>query len=86
MPARYHHCKKHLNQEELNSLNRIITLYLGFAEDQTQHRKEMTMQPWDERLNAFLAFNEREVLTNAGKISKAIANKLANRATRPASE
>ncbi len=69
--------KNYLNHEELTSLNRIVTMYLDFAEDQANRRKEMTMQQWGDRLNAFLEFNDRDVLTNAGKVSKAVAEKLA---------
>ncbi len=69
--------KNYLNHEELTSLNRIVTMYLDFAEDQANRRKEMTMQQWGTRLDAFLEFNDRDVLTNAGKVSKAVAEKLA---------
>jgi len=68
--------KNYLDEDELSSLNRIITMYLDFAEDQAKHRKEMTMQQWANRLDAFLEFNDRDVLDNAGKISKAVAEKL----------
>ena len=69
--------KNYLDEEELSTLNRIVTMYLDFAEDQAKRRKEMTMQQWAERLDAFLQFNDREVLDNAGKISKDVAEKLA---------
>ncbi len=69
--------KNYLNHEELTSLNRIVTMYLDFAEDQANRRKEMTMQQWATRLDAFLEFNDRDVLTNTGKVSKAVAEKLA---------
>jgi len=65
--------KNYLNEEELGNLNRIVTMYLDFAEDQAKRRKDMSMQEWADRLDAFLEFNERDVLDNAGKISKAVA-------------
>jgi len=68
--------KNYLDEDELSSLNRIITMYLDFAEDQAKRRKEMTMQQWANRLDAFLEFNDRDVLDNAGEISKAVAEKL----------
>lgn len=70
--------KNYLSAEEVEELNRIVTMYLDFAEDQAQRRKQVTMAIWAEKLDAFLAFNDREVLTNAGKIRMAVAQKLAS--------
>ncbi len=69
--------KNYLNHDEIEELNRIVTMYLDFAEDQAKRRKQMTMQEWSERLDAFLTFNERQVLTNAGSLQAAVAEKLA---------
>ncbi|UCV29475.1 virulence RhuM family protein [Ferribacterium limneticum] len=69
--------KNYLNAEEIDELNRIVTMYLEFAEDQARRRKSMTMADWAGRLDAFLDFNEREVLTHAGKLSAEVAEKLA---------
>lgn len=69
--------KNYLNAEEIDELNRIVTMYLEFAEDQARRRKSMTMADWASRLDAFLSFNEREVLTHAGKLRAEIAEKLA---------
>lgn len=69
--------KNYLKQEEIDELNRIVTMYLDFAEDQARRRKTMTMGEWEGRLDAFLSFNEREVLTHAGQIQAAVAEKLA---------
>ncbi len=70
--------KNYLTAEEVKELNRIVTMYLDFAEDQAQRRKQVTMAIWAEKLDAFLAFNDREVLTNAGKIRMDVAQKLAS--------
>ena len=69
--------KNYLNEDELRSLNRIVTQYLDYAEDQAERRRAMTMADWKERLDAFLRFNEREVLTDAGSVSHEVAQALA---------
>ncbi|WDV47866.1 virulence RhuM family protein [Clostridiaceae bacterium M8S5] len=69
--------KNYLTEKELKSLNRIVTMYLDYAEDQAERRNPMNMKDWEEKLNAFLKFNEREILTNAGSISHEIAKELA---------
>ena len=69
--------KNYLGQPEVDELNRIVTMYLDYAEDQARRRKTMTMAEWEEKLDAFLAFNEREVLTHAGKLRAEVAEKLA---------
>jgi len=58
-------------------LNRIVTMYLEFAEDQARRRKTMTMADWAGRLDDFLSFNERDVLSHAGKLRAEVAEKLA---------
>jgi hypothetical protein len=69
--------KNYLSSEEIRSLNRIVTMYLDYAEEQAERRRAMTMQEWAEKLDAFLSFNERDVLRDAGKISAEVAKKLA---------
>ncbi|MEW6534909.1 MAG: virulence RhuM family protein [Candidatus Auribacterota bacterium] len=69
--------KNYLQKEELEELNRIVTMYLDYAEDQAKRRKAMTMAMWDDKLDAFLSFNERELLTHAGAIKATVAQKLA---------
>ena len=69
--------KNYLKEDEMKELNRIVTMYLDYAEDQAKRRKAMTMDDWSEKLDAFISFNERELLTHAGKISADIADKLA---------
>jgi hypothetical protein len=72
--------KNYLNEEELRELNRIVTMYLDFAEDQARRRKPMHMAEWVERLDAFLQFNERNVLKHAGAVSHELAGQHAHAA------
>ncbi len=65
--------KNYLSQPEITELNRVVTMYLDFAEDQARRRKPMHMAEWVERLDAFLQFNDRDVLTHAGAISHQLA-------------
>ena len=69
--------KNYLSQEELRDLNRIVTMYLDYAEDRAKRGRVMHMADWAHRLDAFLQFNEREVLRNRGKVQKAVADRLA---------
>jgi hypothetical protein len=69
--------KNYLNAEEIAELNRIVSMYLDYAEDQAKRRKLLYMRDWREKLDAFLQFNEREILTNAGRVSREVADRLA---------
>ena len=69
--------KNYLKQNEIEQLNRIVTMYLDYAEDQAKQRKTVTMAHWSDKLDAFLQFNERDLLTHAGKVEMAVAKKLA---------
>lgn len=69
--------KNYLQAEEVTELNRIVTMYLDYAEDQASKRKTISMEQWSEKLDAFLTFNERDLLTHAGKIQMKVAQKLA---------
>lgn len=69
--------KNYLDKSEIDELNRIVAMYLDYAEDQAERRKSMTMTDWDKKLDSFLTFNERDLLKHAGKISAEIAEKLA---------
>ena len=77
MPSDIIIAKNYLNGKELEHLNRIGNMYLDYAEMQASRRKAMTMKDWVKKLNAFLKFSEYEILTNAGKISREIAEALA---------
>lgn len=70
--------KNYLTEKELKSLNRIVTMYLDYAEDQAERQQPMYMSDWIEKLDAFLQFNDRELLHNPGKVSKQVADSLAH--------
>lgn len=65
--------KNYLNDEELETLNRIVTAYLEFAELQARSRKTMTMADWISKLDDFLKLSDREILTGGGRISAKLA-------------
>jgi hypothetical protein len=69
--------KNYLNEKELDHLNRIVTMYLDYAEMQAKRGILMRMNDWILKLDAFLKFNERQILDNAGKISHEVAEALA---------
>jgi hypothetical protein len=71
--------KNYLNDKELEGLNRIVAMYLDYAELQAENRIIMTMKDWVKKLDAFLRFNQREVLTHQGKISRYVALALAEK-------
>lgn len=66
--------KNYLNEHEISELNRIVTMWLDYAEDQARRRQQVFLKDWEIKLNEFLKFNEREVLTDKGRISKATAD------------
>jgi hypothetical protein len=69
--------KNYLNEKEIKSLDRFVTMYLDYAEDQAEQGFPMTMSDWSEKLNAFLKFNNREILENPGKVTAEIAKAFA---------
>jgi hypothetical protein len=69
--------KNYLREKELDHLNRIVTMYLDYAEMQAQRGIIMHMKDWVKKLDAFLRFNEREILEDNGKISHEVAVALA---------
>jgi hypothetical protein len=69
--------KNYLKAEEVEELNRIVVMYLDYAEDQAKRRRPVTMAEWSDKLDAFLSFNERDVLTHAGRLRMDVAQKLA---------
>ncbi len=69
--------KNYLKAEEVEELNRIVVMYLDYAEDQARRRRPVTMAEWADKLDAFLSFNERDVLTHAGRLRMDVAQKLA---------
>ncbi|MDZ7609841.1 MAG: virulence RhuM family protein [Candidatus Desulforudaceae bacterium] len=62
--------KNYLTKHEINELNRIVVMWLDFAEDQARRRKQVFMKDWERKLDEFLVFNERRVLPGAGSVSK----------------
>lgn len=62
--------KNYLNAQEMEYLERIVSIYLDFAELQTMRKIPMSMQDWAKRLDGFLEFNGNEILTGPGKISQ----------------
>lgn len=66
-----------LKNIELTGLNRIVSMYLDYAELQANNRKLMYMKDWITKLDAFLQFNEQEILTDAGKVTAEIAKTFA---------
>ena len=69
--------KNYLTEKELKQLDRFVTMYLDYAETQAEQNIPMTMDDWAKRLNAFLQFNQKDILTNAGKVTQAIAKAFA---------
>ena len=69
--------KNYLSRDELDTLNRIVMLYLEFAELQAKDKIPMYMKDWMERLDDFLKVSRKELLTHAGKISREVAEKKA---------
>ena len=61
--------KNYLSKEEMNYLERIVSLYLDYAELQAERKIPMSMEDWAKRLDGFLEFNGNELLTGPGKIS-----------------
>ncbi|RLB92026.1 MAG: hydroxyacid dehydrogenase [Deltaproteobacteria bacterium] len=62
--------KNYLDEYEIDELNRIVTMWLDFAEDQAKRRKQIFLKDWEQKLDEFLRFNDRRVLPSAGKVSK----------------
>ena len=69
--------KNYLNETEIKQLNRIITMYLDYAEMQAERKQPVYMKEWKEKLDAFLRFNEQEILSDKGTVSMEIAHRLA---------
>jgi len=69
--------KNYLTENEIKELNRIVGMFLDYAEDQAQRRKQVFLKDWPERLDAFLSFNDRDVLPGLGSISRDAAEQQA---------
>ncbi len=71
--------KNYLDGDEIDELNRIVVMWLDFAEDKARRRKQVFFREWAERLDDFLRFNERDVLSHSGRVSKKVADERARR-------
>lgn len=71
--------KNYLNETELDHLNRIVSMYLDYAENQAKKGQVMYMQDWVKKLDAFLQFNEEVILTDNGRVSHEVAKALAEK-------
>lgn len=69
--------KNYLTQQELSLLNRIVTMFLDYAELQAMNRNSMKMNDWIQKTDSFLEFNGQDILNNLGKISREVADKRA---------
>lgn len=69
--------KNYLLKDEIQELNEIVTMYLDYATRQAKRHVPMTMADWKSKLDAFLVFNDAEVLQNKGKVTAAIAKEFA---------
>jgi hypothetical protein len=69
--------KNYLNEDEIKELNRIVGMFLDYAEDQARRRKLVFLKDWPERLDAFLSFNDRDVLPGLGSVSREAAEQRA---------
>jgi hypothetical protein len=69
--------KNYLSAPEITELNRIVVMFLDFAEDQARRRKQIFLNDWKTRLDDFLRFNDRAVLPNAGRVTRAEADRKA---------
>jgi len=69
--------KNYLQEKEISQSSRIVSMYLDYAENQAKKHRVMKMKDWAEKLDAFLRFNEYEILDNPGKVSHEVAKKLA---------
>ena len=69
--------KNYLTQDEVSELNRVVNMWLDFAEDQARRRQQVFLRDWQDKLDQFLQFNDREVLQGAGKVSKKMADEKA---------
>jgi hypothetical protein len=69
--------KNYLQETEIDELNRIVTMYLDYAENQARRNIAMSMAEWVQKLDAFLQFNDYNTLKNAGTVSHEVAKKIA---------
>jgi hypothetical protein len=69
--------KNYLLEDEIKALERVVSMYLDYAENQAARQIPMKMSDWIEKLDGFLQFNEYDILKNSGKVSHGVAKQLA---------
>ncbi|HEX4793574.1 MAG TPA: virulence RhuM family protein [Humisphaera sp.] len=69
--------KNYLSANEIDELNRVVVMFLDYAEDQAKRRKQIFLNDWKTKLDEFLKFNERRVLSDSGKVSREAADEKA---------
>jgi hypothetical protein len=68
--------KNYLSEDEVKNLNRLVNMFLDFAEDRASRREEITLAQWIEQTEKFLSFNEREILEDSGSKSTGVVSSL----------
>ncbi len=71
--------KNYLQQNEIKELDRLVSMFLDYAENQAQRRRQLSMSDWKEKVDGFLNFNDYEILKDKGAISRKQANEIAKR-------
>ena len=71
--------KNYLQQNEINELDRLVSMFLDYAENQAQRRRQLSMSDWKEKVDGFLNFNDYEILKGKGVISRKQANEIAKK-------
>jgi len=79
LPGDIRIAKNYLQKQEIQKLNHIVTMYLDYAEFQASRGRPMKMKDWTQKLDAFLKFNEQDILQDKGKISHEVAVALAEK-------
>jgi hypothetical protein len=69
--------KNYLTEQEMRQLDRVVSMYLDYAENQAEKHIPMSMEDWSNKLDAFLQFNEYDLLNNIGKVSAEVAKTFA---------
>jgi len=69
--------KNYLEESEISDLNRLVSMFLDFAENLAKKKRKMSMKDWHEKLDSFLEFNEYQLLEGYGSVKKTLANKIA---------
>ena len=69
--------KNYLTEQELRRLDRVVSMYLDYAEEQAERHIPMSMEDWAKKLDAFLQFNEYDMLNNIGQVSSQVAKAFA---------